>query len=224
MENQKKEFTGIWIPRHIIEDEELSMSEMIIYSEISCFEVCYKSNESIGKRWGLKPNTISIIISKLSNKGYVEKLSFNGRDRALKAKTDNPIKGCLSEKSKADYDKNATIDNILENKDIYIAGKPAVKEKQVILAKDKEPPSKGTNLQDLYSRMGLPTRIKTVSKWQDEAAAAVKYFKDIQGKESSVFKCFKDNNQKARIALSDCKELEKSSVYYFLKVYNEIKK
>jgi len=216
MENQKKEFTGVWIPRHIIEDEELSMSEMIIYSEISCFDVCYKSNKSLGKRWGLKPNTISIIVSKLSNKGYVEKLNFNGRERALKSKSDNPIKGCLSEKSNADYDKNNTIDNILENKDIYIADKSA---------NEKLSENKPNKLNDLYKQFGLPEKVRTApNKWQDEAATAIKYFQDIQGKESSVFKCFKDNEQKARIALSDCKELGKNSVYYFLKVYNELKK
>ncbi len=80
-------------------------------------------------------------------------------------------------------------------------------------------------LTDLYSQMGLPPKVKiAANKWQDEAANALKYFTDGETKASSIFKCFKDNNQKARLALSDCKELGKTSVLYFLKVFNEIKK
>ena len=124
--DQQREFTGVFIPRHIIEDASLSMSEMIIYAEINCFEVCYKSNESLGSRWGLKPNTISIIISKLIDKGYVVSQSFNGRSRELIAIRDNPnqrqsmikIKGCPSEESKAGFEKNHTIDNSKENNKI----------------------------------------------------------------------------------------------------------
>ena len=123
MENEKKEFTGIFIPKHIIEDEDLSMSEMIIYSEIACFEICYKSNERLGERWGLKPNTISIIISRLIDKGYIVSGSFDGRNRQLIALRDNPnqrqhlkkIKGRLLKKSKAGIEKNHTIDNSIDN-------------------------------------------------------------------------------------------------------------
>lgn len=80
-------------------------------------------------------------------------------------------------------------------------------------------------LQDLYKGMGLPPKGRSsVKQWQDEAANAVKYFIDGQDKQSSIFKCFRDNQQKARLAFSDCKELEKTSALYFLKVYNELKK
>ncbi|MEA3272240.1 MAG: hypothetical protein U9P90_01065 [Patescibacteria group bacterium] len=63
---------------------------------------------------------------------------------------------------------------------------------------------------------------KKVYKWQDEAAQAVEYFSDGESKRSSVFKCFRDNPDKARIAYLDCKELNKFSVMYFLKVWNEL--
>lgn len=71
--------------------------------------------------------------------------------------------------------------------------------------------------------MGLPAPVKNkVTLWQDEANNAVKYFSDGEEKRSSIFKCFRDNQQKARIAFSDCKELEKRSAMYFLKVWNEL--
>lgn len=77
-------------------------------------------------------------------------------------------------------------------------------------------------LKDLYSSMGLPKQAKKVNLWQDEAANAVKHFIDGEEKRSSIFKCYKDNHYKARIAFSDCKELSKNSALYFLKVYNEL--
>jgi len=81
------------------------------------------------------------------------------------------------------------------------------------------------SLNDLYGKLGLPEKPKRqVNKWQDEAANAVQYFSDGQTKASSIFKCFRDNNSKAKIAFSDCKELEKKSVMYFLKVFNELSK
>ena len=102
------------------------------------------------------------------------------------------------------------------------------KEKKDII-NNSEPSSpkqslKENNLKSLYEGMGMLKKIKSVQLWQDEANNAVKYFTDGEEKRSSIFKCFKDNNQKARIAFSDCKELEKRSVMYFLKVFSEISK
>ena len=124
MKEQKKEFTGVWIPKHIIEDESLSMTDRMVYAEIACFEVCYKSNESLGERYKLKKNTISIIISKLIKKDYVKSNQKTGNYRRLSANRDKPnqrgcmikIKEPLSEKSKSLCDKNHTIDNSIENK------------------------------------------------------------------------------------------------------------
>jgi len=120
---QKKEFTGLFIPRHIIEDEELSKTEMIIYAEISCFEVCYKSNETLGERWGIKSRRVSQIISKLEKKGYIKRESFDGRNRQLIALRDKPIArqtsnkvlGRVAQNCVADRQKIATIDNIKDN-------------------------------------------------------------------------------------------------------------
>lgn len=120
--------------------------------------------------------------------------------------------------------------NISKNKERLSSGIPNddQRDTQVRIGKDRleynnsEPSS--PNIKDLYSKMGLPKQTRKVNLWQDEAANAVKYFSDGEDKRSSVFKCFKDNQQKARIAFSDCKELNKRSVLYFLKVFSEISK
>lgn len=94
-------------------------------------------------------------------------------------------------------------------------------------ADDKKPlkeETPKTNLVELYEKMGIPKPIKACStQWQDEALNAVNILTGGKEKTSSIFKCYKDNQQKARIALSDCKELGQLHALYFLKIYNQIK-
>lgn len=91
-------------------------------------------------------------------------------------------------------------------------------------AEVKKPLKDGENILDLYAKMGMPKPIKACStQWQDEALNAVNILTGGKEKTSSIFKCYKDNQQKARIALSDCKELGQLHALYFLKVYNSIK-
>jgi hypothetical protein len=66
--------------------------------------------------------------------------------------------------------------------------------------------------------------INGIKKWQDLALQIIAEIPDAEGKKSSVFKCCKKNEHKARIAFNDCKELEKPYVMYFLKVFNELTK
>jgi predicted transcriptional regulator len=120
MKEQKREFTGVWIPREIIEDETLTKSEMIIYAEIASFTECRKSNESLGSRWKLKKNTVSIIISSLIKKGFIQSNNKTGEYRKLYANQRGSlkkIKEALSEKSKSLCDKNHTRDNNIDNKE-----------------------------------------------------------------------------------------------------------
>ena len=77
----------------------------------------------------------------------------------------------------------------------------------------------------LLKKFSFPViKVNSNKQWQDEAANAVLALKCSENKKSAVFKCFKDNYQKARIALSDCKELDKLNELYFFKVFNEISK
>ena len=67
---------------------------------------------------------------------------------------------------------------------------------------------------------------KKTYTWQMEALKAIDFFKidKFDGRnKSSIFKCFKDNEHKAKISFLDCIELAKPHVKYFYKVYNSIK-
>lgn len=92
MENQKKEFTGVWIPREIIEDKSLSATDKIIYVEIASFRVCYMSNKVLGERAGCSEVTASVRVKNLIKKGYVKLIKFDGRRRFIKAIKDFEVK------------------------------------------------------------------------------------------------------------------------------------
>lgn len=135
MEEQKKEFTGVWIPRHILEDIELSWTEIILYSEIASFNLCYKKLDQLAKRCRLESKeSVSRLLANLIKKGYIKKVGFDGRKNYFKAVLDNPNElrvdvgdqGRVDENVNPDLTKKSThsyIDNIRENK--YIVGAEA---------------------------------------------------------------------------------------------------
>ncbi len=83
-------FTGIFIPVEILEMEELSSSECVLLSWIDalyCKEHggCYASNVYFMKKLKAKESTIRAHISHLVELGLVERVSFNGRTRVIRA-------------------------------------------------------------------------------------------------------------------------------------------
>lgn len=220
----KKNFsTFSVIPTEVMINKEISSTAKIVYGLISSLTnekgYCWASNKYLGDLVGKEERQISNIVNKLCKIGllnsevednYKRKITLTGKI-ATQKNARGVAKKCVGGSKKMLHN------NIIEkDKDnIYIADKSA---------NDNLSESKPNKLSDLYKQFGLPEKTRSIMKWQNEASNAIKYFNDVSGKESSVFKCFKDNNQKARIAFSDCKELGKNSVYYFLKVYNELKK
>lgn len=74
IEKNKREFKGIWIPKEIWLNSELSIQEKIVLAEIDSFETdegCFASNAYLGKIIHLSASRISGIISKLIKLGYV---------------------------------------------------------------------------------------------------------------------------------------------------------
>lgn len=113
---QKREFTGVWIPAHIIEDKTLSKTEIIIYSEIACFRECYKSNKELGSRWNLSERTVSQAISTLIRKNYIQSNNATGEYRRLQATNSYPssrkLREPLAENCVSLQQKTATIEYI----------------------------------------------------------------------------------------------------------------
>lgn len=113
MTTKKREFTGVWIPAHIIEDESLTPLEKMLFAEIASFRRCFISNAGFAKRLGITERWVQKNIKKLKDKGYVKQVSFNGRSRTIIAIFDE--QGCHEQSDVADTNNSSPIDNNREN-------------------------------------------------------------------------------------------------------------
>ena len=86
---QQREFKGIWIDRIIWLDERLSALDKCIFAEIDSYSLnekgCYASNKYLAEFCQCSESQISKSISKLIKYGYLQCLSFNGRQRVLQS-------------------------------------------------------------------------------------------------------------------------------------------
>lgn len=97
--NPIKEYTGVWIPRAVMECQNLSAVEKIMYGEIASFESCYASNAWFAKQLGVSEWSVSTHLSKLIKLGFVKKVGFDGRTRFLKAVRDFDVSSTKQEHS-----------------------------------------------------------------------------------------------------------------------------
>lgn len=85
-----RDFKGIWIPREIWLMENLSAQEKCLWAEIhSLFDRekggCYASNEYLMDFVGVKERRLQEMMASLKEKGLIIQVSFNGRERVIKA-------------------------------------------------------------------------------------------------------------------------------------------
>lgn len=83
-----RDFKGVWIPKEIWLNTELSIYEKVIIIEIDSLDNsekgCFASNEYFGKFLGRSPKTIANILTSLKQRGYIYQCFFDGRNRGLK--------------------------------------------------------------------------------------------------------------------------------------------
>lgn len=137
VENNERDFKGIWIPKTIWLDKRLNALEKIILLEIDSLdkgEGCYASNEYLAEFCQCSVSKIKEAISKLKQYNYVYLKSFDGRLRFLGSRLSE--KGYQPEnipqtdkKCTADSQNLATI-NIDNNIDINKEKKEISKEKK----------------------------------------------------------------------------------------------
>ena len=114
MEENKRDFKGIWIPKEIWLDTRLNATEKIILVEIDSLDSsergCWASNKHLAEFCQCSERTVSNAISKLVEYGYIYIKSFDGRNREIKSKYTLPSsleinseqhrKNCEAEKKK----------------------------------------------------------------------------------------------------------------------------
>lgn len=85
MEEQQRQFKGIWIPKEIWLNKDLTFQEKIILVEIDSYDDgqvgCYASNKHFMKNFGITSSRVSQIIQNLQNKGYIKiTYKYNGKE------------------------------------------------------------------------------------------------------------------------------------------------
>ena len=114
-----RDFKGVWIPKDVYLNPNLSLTEKILLVEIQSLDMsnagCFASNDYFAEFLGCTKTTISLGIKKLKELGYIYQESFDGRKRVLKSslqETDNqPFKDTKPaiRKSKSRVKKNENI-------------------------------------------------------------------------------------------------------------------
>lgn len=86
----KRDFKGVWIPAQVWLDKELTAIQKVLLAEIDSFtsrdQVYFKSNETIAEEMGCSVSTVKRSVQHLISLGYAERVSFDGRRRALRSK------------------------------------------------------------------------------------------------------------------------------------------
>lgn len=83
-----RDFKGVWIPKEIWLNTELTLLEKVILIEIDSLDNednCTAGNEYLANFCQCSERKISEAISKLVSLGFIEIISFNGRNRKLKS-------------------------------------------------------------------------------------------------------------------------------------------
>lgn len=119
-DNPKKEYTGVWIPKVVMECHDLSPIDKIVYGEIACFEECYGSNKWLAERIQRSEWTARQSISKLEQLGFIRRIERDGKIRTLKVlKNPHPVgkstRGVLKNQQ-GGCRKINTIDKRIDNK------------------------------------------------------------------------------------------------------------
>lgn len=85
---QNRDFKGVWIPKELWLNENLTMLEKIILVEIDSLDNedhCIAGNEYLAEFCQCSEWKVSNAIKKLEELGYIEVISFDGRHRKIKS-------------------------------------------------------------------------------------------------------------------------------------------
>ena len=77
----KRQFTGVWLPREVLEDERLKGTEKILYAEIASFgeKGCWKKSEELMSLTGMRTSAFQESCRRLVEFGYITQSREYGR-------------------------------------------------------------------------------------------------------------------------------------------------
>jgi len=85
----QRDFKGVWIPKHIWLNEELTMLDKVLLVEIDSLDQtdrgCFASNKYLAEFCQCSESAVSKSVSKLTKLGFITCRNFDGRQRELKS-------------------------------------------------------------------------------------------------------------------------------------------
>jgi hypothetical protein len=103
---ENRDFKGVWIPKEIWLNTDLSIIEKVLLVEIDSLDNsergCFASNEYLASFVQLSEGRVANIISDLKKRGYIIQLFFDGRNRGLRTQISE---SSFNENVKADLTK-----------------------------------------------------------------------------------------------------------------------
>ena len=175
---QNRDFKGVWIPKEIWLNEELTLIEKVIFVEIDSLDNedhCTAGNDYLATFCGCSERKVSDAIKKLSELGYIEVMSFDGRHRKIRVvkNAEETRKICEAATNKV---QSNNIDNNTINKESFS------KEKEEISEYDSHMYSPEELKNDFLgsSRKRKSTRPKSQSLYSKCMAEINLYTQDLQ--------------------------------------------
>lgn len=109
-----RDFKGIWIPKEIWLNEELTMLEKVIFVEIDSLDNenhCIASNQYFAEFCNCSESKVSKSIKKLKELGMIEEVTFDGRHRKIRV-----VKNNIQDSKKYYADQQKVQANNIDNK------------------------------------------------------------------------------------------------------------
>lgn len=148
-EEPSRDFKGIWIPKEIWLNKNLSIEEKVILSEIHSLDGedgCFASNAYFQNFFGLSQRVLQLHLARLKKLGFIRVESFDGRKRILKTSHEIFYTPGVKKSSPLPRKKlhpsligsSIERDNKEDNKDIYNPPLPPQKEKEIPPTEEEE--------------------------------------------------------------------------------------
>ncbi len=144
MSEQKKKFTGVFIPARIWEAKNLTWLEKCLIAEIEALEDddrgCWASNKYLAKVFGVTPGGINNMLRRLKRFGHIVIAPFDGFSRSIRiAPLHPPMQGGASEDVGGLHPPMHSL--LEENKEENKEESTAVAESSTLLRNQQPPPS-----------------------------------------------------------------------------------
>lgn len=207
----EREFKGVWIPKEIWLDDNLTWSEKMLLVEIDSLSTlekgCITTNEYLSNFFNLSKDRISKLISSLKAKGYIEvKLIYNGdtkqiikREITTRGYRKKQLEGIVKNNDRGIVENNDDINTDMINTSEYIREREKEPEPQNEPEKEKAPETQNIGMYYQALKMILSgyslnyEKIARYGKPIERIKAVVKFAKENNKGEGWITEAIRDD-------------------------------